>query len=193
MLVREGVIPPSLLSDLSDPGIAAEGLEPFGCQLAPCSRDVIEDRVVVRVNTMREVALSQVEPDALDRVQFRCIGRQAEQRHVGRHHKIMAGVPACTVQHHQSVFVGRQTGCELPQERVHRGDRDARQEQAEVPPCQGFDGGKGIGEGISRSDALDRKLAASLAAVAGALNAAAFYAVGFFSANMTGNRVSRSE
>ena len=44
-----------------------------------------------------------------------------------------------------------------------------------------------VREGVSRNDALDRKLAASLAAVAGALNAAAFYAVGFFSANMTGN------
>ena len=44
-----------------------------------------------------------------------------------------------------------------------------------------------VREGVSRNDALDRKLAVSLAAVAGALNAAAFYAVGFFSANMTGN------
>ena len=76
-------------------------------------RNAIKDRVVVRVNTMREVALSQVEPDALDPVQFRCVGWQAEQRHVGRHDKLMTGVPACTVQHHQSMFVGRQTGCGL--------------------------------------------------------------------------------
>lgn len=41
--------------------------------------------------------------------------------------------------------------------------------------------------GTSRSDTIDRWLAALLAAVAGALNAAAFYAAGFFSANMTGN------
>ncbi|HEX7813691.1 YoaK family protein [Dyella sp.] len=44
-----------------------------------------------------------------------------------------------------------------------------------------------IGQGSSRTDATDRRLACMLAAVAGGLNTAAFYAVGFFSANMTGN------
>ena len=42
-------------------------------------------------------------------------------------------------------------------------------------------------EGSNRNELIDRRLAAYLAAVAGALNAAAFSAVGFFSANMTGN------
>lgn len=41
--------------------------------------------------------------------------------------------------------------------------------------------------GTSRSETIDRRLASLLAAIAGALNAAAFYAAGFFSANMTGN------
>ncbi len=44
-----------------------------------------------------------------------------------------------------------------------------------------------IRQGANRDELADRHLATSLAAVAGALNAAAFYAVGFFSANMTGN------
>lgn len=44
-----------------------------------------------------------------------------------------------------------------------------------------------VKQGNSRTLGTDRQLACSLAAVAGALNAAAFYAVGFFSANMTGN------
>lgn len=44
-----------------------------------------------------------------------------------------------------------------------------------------------IQEGEARASAKDRRLAGVLAAVAGALNAAAFHAVGFFSANMTGN------
>ena len=44
-----------------------------------------------------------------------------------------------------------------------------------------------IHEGSTRTDQFDRRLAASLAAIAGALNAAAFHAVGFFSGNMTGN------
>lgn len=41
--------------------------------------------------------------------------------------------------------------------------------------------------GDARDHRLDRRLAFTLAAVAGAVNAAAFHAVGFFSANMTGN------
>jgi uncharacterized membrane protein YoaK (UPF0700 family) len=44
-----------------------------------------------------------------------------------------------------------------------------------------------IREGTARSLGADRRLACALAAVAGGLNTAAFRAVGFFSANMTGN------
>lgn len=44
-----------------------------------------------------------------------------------------------------------------------------------------------IRQGDARSGEIDRRLACILAAVAGALNTAAFHAVGFFSANMTGN------
>lgn len=44
-----------------------------------------------------------------------------------------------------------------------------------------------IREGEDRTTAVDLSLAVSLATVAGALNAAAFRAVGYFSANMTGN------
>jgi uncharacterized membrane protein YoaK (UPF0700 family) len=44
-----------------------------------------------------------------------------------------------------------------------------------------------VRQGNDRNDAIDLRLASLLAAIAGALNAAAFYAVGFFSANMTGN------
>lgn len=44
-----------------------------------------------------------------------------------------------------------------------------------------------IQRGDDRSPDLDRRLAYILAGVAGSLNAAAFHAVGFFSANMTGN------
>lgn len=50
-----------------------------------------------------------------------------------------------------------------------------------------------IREGDDRNETIDLWLACSLAALAGALNAAAFYAVGFFSANMTGNVSSLSD
>jgi uncharacterized membrane protein YoaK (UPF0700 family) len=44
-----------------------------------------------------------------------------------------------------------------------------------------------IRRGPARSHQLDRRLAFTLAGVAGSLNAAVFHAVGFFAANMTGN------
>jgi len=44
-----------------------------------------------------------------------------------------------------------------------------------------------VREGDARTETIDLWLACCLAGIAGALNAAAFYAVGFFSANMTGN------
>ena len=50
-----------------------------------------------------------------------------------------------------------------------------------------------IQQGNARSNDIDRRLACTLAAIAGALNTAAFQAVGFFSANMTGNVSSLSD
>ena len=44
-----------------------------------------------------------------------------------------------------------------------------------------------IHQGAARNERIDVFLACWLAGIAGALNAAAFYAIGFFAANMTGN------
>lgn len=44
-----------------------------------------------------------------------------------------------------------------------------------------------IRQGDTRNSEIDRRLACILAAIAGAINAAGFHAIGFFSANMTGN------
>jgi uncharacterized membrane protein YoaK (UPF0700 family) len=44
-----------------------------------------------------------------------------------------------------------------------------------------------VHEGAARTPEADRSLALSLAAVAGALNTAGFYAVGLYASNMTGN------
>ncbi|MWV23610.1 DUF1275 domain-containing protein [Methylobacterium sp. 2A] len=44
-----------------------------------------------------------------------------------------------------------------------------------------------VHEGVTRTPEADRKLGLSLAAVAGALNTAGFYAVGLYASNMTGN------
>lgn len=47
--------------------------------------------------------------------------------------------------------------------------------------------------GAQRQNIADKQLACTLAGLAGALNAAAFYSVGYFSANMTGNLSSLSD
>jgi uncharacterized membrane protein YoaK (UPF0700 family) len=44
-----------------------------------------------------------------------------------------------------------------------------------------------VQQGTARNDRTDLKLACALAGIAGSLNASAFYSVGFFAANMTGN------
>jgi uncharacterized membrane protein YoaK (UPF0700 family) len=44
-----------------------------------------------------------------------------------------------------------------------------------------------VHEGAERNASIDRRLGCSLAAIAGAVNAAGFLAVGYYSANMTGN------
>ncbi|WP_337270762.1 YoaK family protein [Oryzifoliimicrobium ureilyticus] len=44
-----------------------------------------------------------------------------------------------------------------------------------------------VSQGAARNERVNLHLACYLAGIAGALNAAAFYSVGFFSANMTGN------
>lgn len=50
-----------------------------------------------------------------------------------------------------------------------------------------------IREGLERNQSIDIRLASLLGCAAGAMNAAAFFAVGFFSANMTGNVSTLSE
>jgi len=50
-----------------------------------------------------------------------------------------------------------------------------------------------IRQGDARNSVIDRRLASALASIAGAVNAAGFHAVGFFSANMTGNVSSLSD
>jgi uncharacterized membrane protein YoaK (UPF0700 family) len=50
-----------------------------------------------------------------------------------------------------------------------------------------------VQQGAARTGLIDRRLAGTLAAIAGAVNVAAFQAVGFFAANMTGNASSASD
>ena len=71
------------------------------------------------MQSMRQEALSQVEPDALDRVQLGRVGRQLHQGDVVRHLQGASDVPAGTVEHQHRVDVRRELPGEATQEHVH--------------------------------------------------------------------------
>lgn len=54
---------------------------------------------------MREETLLEIEPDALHRVQFGRVGRQWDQRYVGRNCKRVRAMPACPIERHHRMFV----------------------------------------------------------------------------------------
>lgn len=154
------MIPPSLCDDLSDPRVSAQGPEPLRGELTPGSADGIDDGDVSLVHPVRQMSLTQIEPDPLDRVELRRVGRQAEQRHIGRHHEVVAGVPPGAVEGHDDVLVFGQRRREAPQELVHDRGGDGGQYQTEVAAGRGFDRGEDIGKGVALIDRTGRALAA---------------------------------
>src|SRR5215218_7689969 len=65
------LIPPRLNLDLFEVGVGGEGVEPtrFGREGVPGRAVGVHDGLVVSEQAMREVTLSQEEPDPLDRVE----------------------------------------------------------------------------------------------------------------------------
>jgi hypothetical protein len=119
------------------------------------------------MDSVREVPLAQVEPDAFHRVQFRGVGRQVQQRHIVRNGQIAAGVPSRSIEHHDGMLILEQCRCEAPQERVHRRGADGGQHQTEIAAGRGFDGGEEVGEGVALIDRPARPLSTQPAAAAG--------------------------
>ena len=54
---------------------------------------------------MREEALLEVEPDALDRIEFGRVGRQWNQGDVGRNGEVVGAMPAGLIEDHHRMFV----------------------------------------------------------------------------------------
>jgi hypothetical protein len=69
-----------------DVGEVAQGVDAAGfCdEFVPGVTTCVDDGVVVVEQSLREVALSQVKPDALDRVEFWAVGRERDEGDVGR-------------------------------------------------------------------------------------------------------------
>ena len=55
---------------------------------------------------MREDALAQIQPDAVDQVQFGCVERQRHQRYVAGDMRRMGTVPTGLLQQYHGTLVG---------------------------------------------------------------------------------------
>jgi hypothetical protein len=88
------------------------------------------------------MALAQVEPDPLDRVQLRAVGGLDQQGDVDRDLEGMALVPAGTVEDQDEVNVGRPPGGEVVEEDLHRLGIGHRQDQCAVLAGGRADGGE---------------------------------------------------
>ena len=72
---------------------------------APGLAGGIDDGVVVGEQPVREEALLEVEPHALDGIEFGRIGRQGHKRDVGRHPERARAMPSGLIEHHDRVLV----------------------------------------------------------------------------------------
>ena len=109
---------------------------------------------------MREEACFEVEPHPLDRVQLRRIGRQRYQRDVGGYDQTTRSVPACLIEHHDSVVVRGQGRCKGIEELLHRLGVRVRHDEREAVIGAGFHGCENVGE----CEALVAKAGRALAA-----------------------------
>jgi hypothetical protein len=95
-------------------------LEPagLGSEGIPGAADGVEDAPIVPQHAVREEALAQVEPDSLDRVELRAVGRQVQEREVGWHLELLGTMPAGLVQDENSVDAGLELLSERLQEQA---------------------------------------------------------------------------
>ena len=95
---------------------------------------------------MRENALFQIEPDALDRVQLGRVWRQRHERHVAGHNEVARSVPTRLIQDHDRVLVAANRGREAIEELLHGVRVCIRHDQGEAIIGAGFGAREVIGE-----------------------------------------------
>ena len=114
----------------------------------------------------RKEALAQVEPDALDRVEFGTVRRQDDEGDAGRHDEVTAHMPAGAVEDHDEMRV-RRAGCrDVVEKDLHRAGIDRRQHQRDVLARGRPDCGEDVGPEIAELLDARRALAAPPPAVA---------------------------
>ncbi len=139
----------------------------FGlCEVDPSVAAGLDDGVGVVEQAVGEVALAQVEPDALDRVELGTVGRQRRQGDVVRHLERPLVVPSGAVEGDDGVGVPGQDLGELPEEDVHGPGRDLGQDEGEVLARGRAHGGEDVGPVVALVAAPRRARALGPPAVA---------------------------
>ena len=96
---------------------------------------------------MREEALLEIQPDALDRVQFGRVGGQRNQCDVGRYDEGSRAMPARLIKDHHGVFVMSDRFRELVEEGLHCRRIGIRHDEGEGIIRTRLDGREDVGEG----------------------------------------------
>ena len=140
------VIPILLTFDLWEPGERAEGLDSAGflAQGVPGRAAGVKDVVVGRPEPVREEALLEIEPDALDGVQLGRVGRQEDEGEIGWDAQASAGVPAGAVEDDEGMGARRHRVGELIEHQLHGGGVGDRQDQRDAGVAHRADGAEQV-------------------------------------------------
>ena len=140
----------------------------FGDEAVPRVAAGIDDCLGVIEHAKRKESFSQVEPDALDRVEFGRIGRELHEGDVGRQVIARDLMPARAVHDHDGMGVLGQLVGEMVEEESHRLAGDLWQDEGDVGAVLGPDGGEDVGPLIAAVAAPRCPLAAGPPAMADA-------------------------
>ena len=120
----------------------------------------IDDRFVSVEQPVTEMALAQVEPNSLNRIELGAVGREIDQRHVVRDAQRLGDVPAGLIGDEGSVLIRRERCREHVKERLHGLGRQLRQHERKALPGGGTDGREQMRPRIALITQARRTLAA---------------------------------
>ena len=121
----------------------------FCCEGVPGLAAGLDNRFGVVEHAEGKEALAQIEPDPLDRVEFRTVGRQRHQRDVVRNGERALIVPTGAVEDHGGVDVVWPDSGEAGEEHIHDLGVDAGQHEGEVLAGGRAHGGEDVGPLVS--------------------------------------------
>ena len=100
-------------------------------------------------------------PEVLDRVEFRAVGRQRQEREAIRDQQGVGAVPAGLIEDDDGMGIGRDVGRDLGEVQVHGRGIDVREDQSGGLLGRRADGGEDIGGGVALVARLPRPAAAA--------------------------------